>query len=171
MVNNRYKLFLWLTLIVLIVVLNNTASTPVNTSDPAIATKDVNVTESTLIIKSDNGSFQGPQKVSKNKKKKRKKKKRKRKRKKKTYKGANGDDPFGNIVSDLASVFANFLSSVDDVPKNDDAIKVIQSIADSVSMRWSKKYSNDFVCHIKYKSFLLTYTTEIFIFSLNLASC
>ena len=145
MVNNRYKLFLWLTLIVLIVVLNNTASTPVNTSDPAIATKDVNVTESTLIIKSDNGSFQGPQKVSKKKKKKRKKKKRKRKRKKKTYKGASGDDPFGNIVSDLASVFANFLSSVDDVPKNDDAIKVIQSIADSVSMRWSKKYSNDFV--------------------------
>ena len=135
MVNNRYKLFLWLTLIVLIVVLNNTASTPVNTSDPAIATKDVNVTESTLIIKSDNGSFQGPQKVSKKKKKQRKKKKRKRKRKKKTYKGANGDDPFGNIVSDLASVFANFLSSVDDVPKNDEAIKVIQSIADSVSMR------------------------------------
>ena len=135
MVNNRYKLFLWLTLIVLIVVLNNTASTPVNTSDPAIATKDVNVTESTLIIKSDNGSFQGPQKVSKKKKKKRKKKKRKRKRKKKTYKGANGDDPFGNIVSDLASVFANFLSSVDDVPKNDEAIKVIQSIADSVSMK------------------------------------
>ena len=164
-VNNRYKLFLWLTLIVLIVVLNNTASTPVNTSDPAIATKDVNVTESTLIIKSDNGSFQGPQKVSKNKKKKRKKKKRKRKRKKKTYKGANGDDPFGNIVSDLASVFANFLSSVDDVPKNDDAIKVIQSIADSVSMSWStKKYLKDFV-------FLLTYTNEIFIFSLNLASC
>ena len=78
MVNNRYKLFLWLTLIVLIVVLNNTASTPVNTSDPAIATKDVNVTESTLIIKSDNGSFQGPQKVSKKKKKRRKKKKRKR---------------------------------------------------------------------------------------------
>ena len=139
MVNNRYKLFLWLTLIVLIVVLNNTASTPVNTSDPAIATKDVNVTESTLIIKSDNGSFQGPQKVSKKKKKKRKKKKRKRKRKKKTYKGANGDDPFGNIVSDLASVFANFLSSVDDVPKNDDAIKVIQSIADSVSMSCSTK--------------------------------
>ena len=140
-VNNRYKLFLWLTLIVLIVVLNNTASTPVNTSDPAIATKDVNVTESTLIIKSDNGSFQGPQKVSK-KKKKRKKKKRKRKRKKKTYKGANGDDPFGNIVSDLASVFANFLSSVDDVPKNDEAIKVIQSIADSVSMRHEmQKYS------------------------------
>ena len=135
MVNNRYKLFLWLTLIVLIVVLNNTASTPVNTSDPAIATKDVNVTESTLIIKSDNGSFQGPQKVSKKKKKKRKKKKRKRKRKKKTYKGANGDDPFGNIVSDIASVFANFLSSVDDVPKNDEAIKVIQSIADSVSIK------------------------------------
>ena len=145
-VNNRCKLFLWLTLIVLIVVLNNTASTPVNTSDPAIATKDVNVTESTLIIKSDNGSFQGPQKVSKKKKKKRKKKKRKRKRKKKTYKGANGDDPFGNIVSDLASVFANFLSSVDDVPKNDDAIKVIQSIADSVSMSWStKQYLKDFV--------------------------
>ena len=139
MVNNRYKLFLWLTLIVLIVVLNNTASTPVNTSDPAIATKDVNVTESTLIIKSDNGSFQGPQKVSKNKKKKRKKKKRKRKRKKKTYKGANGDDPIGNIVSDLASVFANFLSSVDDVPKNDEAIKVIQSIADSVSIIYAKK--------------------------------
>ena len=146
MVNNRYKLFLWLTLIVLIVVLNDTASTPVNTSDPAIATKDVNVTESTLIIKSDNGSFQGPQKVSKKKKKKRKKKKRKRKRKKKTYKGANGDDPFGNIVSDLASVFANFLSSVDDVPKNDDAIKVIQSIADSVSIVWSnKEYLKDFV--------------------------
>ena len=146
MVNNRYKLFLWLTLIVLIVVLNNTASTPVNTSDPAIATKDVNVTERNLIIKSDNGSFQGPQKVSKNKKKKRKKKKRKRKRKKKTYKGANGDDPFGNIVSDLASVFANFLSSVDDVPKNDDAIKAIQSIADSVSMSCStKKYLKDFV--------------------------
>ena len=141
MVNNRYKLFLWLTLIVLIAVLNNTASTPVNTSDPAIATKDVNVTESTLIIKSDNASYQGPQKVSKKKKKKRKKKKRKRKRKKKTYKGANGDDPFGNIVSDLASVFANFLSSVDDVPKNDEAIKVIQSIADSVSMTHeNKKY-------------------------------
>ena len=139
MVNNKYKLFLWPTLIVLIVVLNNTASTPVNTSDSAIATKYVNVTESTLNIKSDNGSFQGPQKVSKKKKKKRKKKKRKRKRKKKTYKGANGDDPFGNIVSDLASVFANFLSSVDDVPKNDDAIKVIQSIADSVSMSWSTK--------------------------------
>ena len=138
-VNNRYKLFLWLTLIVLIFVLNNTASSPVNTSDLAIATKVVNLTESTLIIKSDNGSFQGPQKVSKKKKKKRKKKKRKRKRKKKTYKGANGDDPFGNIVSDLASVFANFLSSVDDVPRNDDAIKVIQSIADSVSMIWTTK--------------------------------
>ena len=138
-VNNRYKLFLWLTLIVLIFVLNNTASSPVNTSDLAIATKVVNLTESTLIIKSDYGSFQGPQKVSKKKKKKRKKKKRKRKRKKKTYKGANGDDPFGNIVSDLASVFANFLSSVDDVPRNDDAIKVIQSIADSVSMIWTTK--------------------------------
>ena len=135
MVNNRCKLFLWLTLIVLIVVLNNTASSPVDTTDPTNATKYVIVTENTLIIKSENGSFQGPQKISKKKKKKRKKKKRKRKRKKKTYKGANGDDPFGNIVSDLASVFANFLSSVDDVPKNDEAIKVIQSIADSVSMR------------------------------------
>ena len=165
MVNNRYKLFLWLTLIVLIVVLNNTASSPVDTTDPTNATKYVIVTENTLIIKSENGSFQGPQKISKKKKKKRKKKKRKRKRKKKTYKGANGDDPFGNIVSDLASVFANFLSSVDDVPKNDDAIKVIQSIADSVSMSWStKKYLKDF-------SFLLTYTNEIFIFSLNVASC
>ena len=138
-VNNRYKLFLWLTLIVLIVVLNNTASSPVDTSDPANATKDV--TENTLIIKSENGSFQGPQKISKKKKKKRKKKKRKRKRKKKTYKGANSDDPFGNIVSDLATVFANFLSSVDDVPKNDDAIKVIQSIADSVSMSCEIKNS------------------------------
>ena len=168
MVNNRYKLFLWLTLIVLIVVLNNTASTPVNTSDPAIATKDVNVTESTLIIKSDNGSFQGPQKVSKKKKKKRKKKKRKRKRKKKTYKGANGDDPFGNIVSDLASVFANFLSSVDDVPKNDEAIKVIQSIADSVSMRHEiEKVYERFVL----PKFLLKNITKIFIFSLNQASC
>ena len=91
------------------------------------------------MIKGDKGSSQGPQKVSKNKKKKRKKKKRKRKRKKKTYKGANGDDPFGNIVSDLASVFANFLSSVDDVPKNDEAIKVIQSIADSVSIIYANK--------------------------------
>merc|ERR1712226_604199 len=59
------------------------------------------------------------------------KKKRKRKRKQKTLKENKGHDPLGSIVTDLASIFESFLSSVTDVPKDDEAIKLIRIIADS----------------------------------------
>ena len=39
-----------------------------------------------------------------------------------------------NVVPDLASIFASFLASVRDVPRNDEAIKVIEFIADTVNI-------------------------------------
>ena len=73
-----------------------------------------------------------------------KKSKRKRRKKKKTKnKERNG---IKTLVAELASVFANFLSSVTDVPKDDNAIEVIKVIAKSVISEIH--YDNQIASHI-----------------------
>ena len=123
--SNRNKLFLLLVLILLILELNYVMPSPVDSSNLATISKDL-VQNDNVITDSGKGLTQGP------------KKKRKRKRRKKKKKRTKERNKIKGIVSDLASVFANFLSSVTDVPKDDDAIKVIRIIAESVIMLRNK---------------------------------
>ena len=128
-VNSHYKLFLFLTLIVLILEFHYAVPSPVDTSGILTTSQSV-VLKNNLVVEKIDGSDLGV------KKKKRKKRKRKRRRKGKLKKprDKNKKDELGSIVADIASIFASFLSSVKDVPRNDEAIKVIEVIADSVNM-------------------------------------
>ena len=124
-INNRHKLFLLLTLMALIMNSHYASSSPIDIVDLTTTSKS-EVLQSNLIIKSGEDSVVVI----------RKKGKRKKKRKGKEEKVIKDEKqvPNGNIVADLASIFADFLSSVTDVPKNDEAIKVLQTIASTVSM-------------------------------------
>ena len=108
---------------------NCAGATPINTSDMTTNSKSVGI-KNNLVVEKSESPDQG---VTKKKKKKRK---RKRRRKQKSegpdYNEQNNERE--NVVPDLASIFASFLASVRDVPRNDEAIKVIEFIADSVSI-------------------------------------
>ena len=108
---------------------------PVDTSDITTTSKSV-VSKNNAVEEKIEGLEQGAKK-----KKRKRKRKRKRKGKRKKPKDNDKNDELGNIVADIASIFASFLSSVKDVPRNDEAISVIEVIADSVSML--QKYYSD----------------------------
>ena len=126
--SKNQKLLLSLLLILLILDLNNVMSFPVDSSDLATISKDLVISDN-AIKDSVNDLTQGL------------KKKRKRKRRKKKKNKKNQRNEIKDIVADLASVFANFLSSVTDVPKDDEAIKVIKIIAESVTKNLFYIYS------------------------------
>ena len=126
--NKKNYLFLLLTLIVIIIQIHFTVSSPIDNTDLALKSEDI-LAVNNLVIQRDENLVQ----VQKKKTKRKRKKKRKRKRKKKTLRENKGQDPLGSIVTDLASIFESFLSSVTDVPKDDEAIKLIRIIADSVN--------------------------------------
>merc|ERR1712018_596244 len=103
--SDKHKSFLLLVLILLILELNYVIPSPVDSSSLATISKDL-VQNENVIKDSVHDLTQGP------------KKKRKRKRRKKNKKKIKDRNKIKGIVADLASVFANFLSSVTDVPKN-----------------------------------------------------
>ena len=117
--SDRQNVLLLLLLILLISNLNYVISSPVDSSNL--------VTVSKHLTQSDNEIQDSGNDLTQGLKKKRKRKRRKKKKNK--NKERNG---ITTLVADMASVFANFLSSVTDVPKDDDAIKVIKIIAESV---------------------------------------
>ena len=115
--SDQQHIFLLFMLILLLLNLNYVIPSPVGSSNLETISKDL-VLRDYEINDSGNDLTQGP------------KKKRKRRKKKKTKnKERNG---IKTLVAELASVFANFLSSVTDVPKDDNAIEVIKVIAESV---------------------------------------
>lgn len=117
--NDQQRLFLLFMLILLLLNLNYVMPSPVGSSNLDTISKDL-VLSDYEINDSGNDLTQGP------------KKKRKRKRRKKKKTKNKESSGIKTLVAELASVFANFLSSVTDVPKDDDAIKVIKVIAESV---------------------------------------
>ena len=117
--SDQQHILLLLMLILLLLNLNYVIPSPVGSSNLETISKDL-VLSDYEINDSGNDLTQGPTK----------KRKRKRRKKKKTKnKERNG---IKTLVAELASVFANFLSSVTDVPKDDNAIEVIKVIAESV---------------------------------------
>ena len=127
--NKNQKLLLSLLLILLILDLNYVMSFPLDSPDLATISKDLVISDN-AIKDSVNDLTQGL------------KKKRKRKRRKKKKNKKNQRNEIKDIVADLASVIANFLSSVTDVPKDDEAIKVIKIIAESVTKKICLKFVN-----------------------------
>ena len=128
--SNRRESFLLILLILIICDLNYVISFPVDSSNLATISKDLVISDN-VIKDSANDLTQGLKK---------KKKRKRRKKKKSNNKDRNG---IKDIVADLASVFANFLSSVTDVPKDNEAIKVIKIIAESVNRKYvSYQYEN-----------------------------
>ena len=121
--SNRRESFLLILLILIICDLNYVISFPVDSSNLATISKDLVISDN-AIKDSVNDLTQGLKK---------KKKRKRRKKKKSNNKDRNG---LKDIVADLASVFANFLSSVTDVPKDNEAIKVIKIIAESVIRKY-----------------------------------
>ena len=117
--SDKPHIFLLLMLILILLNLNYVMPSPVGSSNLETISKDL-VLSDYEINDSGNDLTQGPKK---------KRKRKRRKRKKTKNKESNG---IKTLVAELASVFANFLSSVTDVPKDDDAIKVIKVIAESV---------------------------------------
>ena len=115
--SDQKHIFLLFMLILLLLNLNYVIPSPVDSSNLETISKDL-VLSDYEINDSGNDLTQGP------------KKKRKRRKKKKTKNKENNG--IKTLVAELASVFANFLSSVSDVPKDDNAIEVIKVIAESV---------------------------------------
>ena len=115
--SDQKHIFLLFMLILLLLNLNYVIPSPVDSSNLETISKDL-VLSDYEINDSGNDLTQGP------------KKKRKRRKKKKTKNKENNG--IKTLVAELASVFANFLSSVSDVPKDDSAIEVIKVIAESV---------------------------------------
>ena len=108
---------------------NCAVSTPINTSDITTNSKSVGIKNSLIVEKSESPD----QGVTKKIKKKRKRKRRKKQKSKGPLNNEQSNER-GNVVPDLASIFASFLASVTDVPRNDEAIKVIEFIADTVNI-------------------------------------
>ena len=115
--SDQKHIFLLFMLILLLLNLNYVIPSPVDSSNLETISKDL-VLSDYEINDSGNDLTQGP-----------KKKRKRRKKKNKKNKENNG---IKTLVAELASVFANFLSSVSDVPKDDNAIEVIKVIAESV---------------------------------------
>ena len=115
--SDQKHIFLLFMLILLLLNLNYVIPSPVDSSNLETISKDL-VLSDYEINDSGNDLTQGP------------KKKRKRRKKKKTKNKENNG--IKTLVAELASVFANFLSSVSDLPKDDNAIEVIKVIAESV---------------------------------------
>ena len=115
--SDQKHIFLLFMLILLLLNLNYVIPSPVDSSNLETISKDL-VLSDYEINDSGNDLTQGL------------KKKRKRRKKKKTKNKENNG--IKTLVAELASVFANFLSSVSDLPKDDNAIEVIKVIAESV---------------------------------------
>ena len=121
-VKKIHQLLLLFTLIVVMAQFNCVESTPVDTSDLALYSKSG--------VAKDNSVTDGDENLMKPQIK---KKKRIRKKKKKTSTKDEEEDVLGNIVTDLASIFATFLSNVENFNKDNDAIEVIRTIAEEVN--------------------------------------
>ena len=107
--------------------LNCAVPTPINISDITTNSKSVGIKNNLALEKSESPD----QGVTKKKRQKRKRR-RKQKSKEPLYNEQNNERE--NVVPDIASIFASFLASVRDVPRNDEAIKVLEFIADSVNI-------------------------------------
>ena len=107
-------------LIIVLAQFNCVEPIPVDTSDLALSSENG--------VTKDNSAMERDENLMKSQIKKRKEK---RKKKKKLPKKDKQEDR--DILADIASIFASFLSTVEDVTRDNEAIEVMQRIADSVN--------------------------------------
>ena len=122
MINDNNKLLLVLSLLAIIVNLDVVFSTPIDTSSLASLSDDGGSKDnSTSILDENSINIQ-----------RRKPKPKRRKQKDKSSENKE-EDVVGNMLKEFSAIFASFLSTVEDISKDTDAISVIRNIADSVN--------------------------------------